>query len=65
VRLLNEAFLLILSVSLFHGHDFATFIAAAFWTDTMLQARLLTIGTDHRLWNAQRIVRPALAATRF
>jgi len=55
VRLLNEAIC----------HDFASLIVATFWTDAMLHARLLTIGTDHRLGDAQRIVRPALAATCF
>jgi hypothetical protein len=31
----------------------------------MLHARLLTIRADNGLWNAQRIMRPAFAATRF
>jgi hypothetical protein len=46
-------------------HDFTAFVEAALGADPMLHARLLTVGAQHGLRRAHRIVRPALAAARF
>jgi hypothetical protein len=50
---------------LFHLHDFTAFVVTALGADAMLHARLLTVGAQHGLRRAHRIVRPALAAARF
>ena len=54
-----------LSGSLFDLNYFAAFVKAAFRADAMLHAWFLTIWTGDGLRYPQRIVCPALAATRF
>jgi hypothetical protein len=53
------------SGSLFDVNDFAPLIETALRTDTVLQARFLTIRTGNGLRYPQGIVCPALSATRF
>jgi hypothetical protein len=53
------------SGSSFDLNYFAAFVVAAFRTDAMLHTWFLTIWTGNGLRYPQRIVCPALAATRF
>jgi hypothetical protein len=54
-----------LSGVLIYLNNFATFVISTLGAHAMLHARLLAVRTNHRLRNAQRIVRSALAAPRF
>ena len=49
----------------FYLNDLAAFIMTALGTDAVLHSRLLAVWTDDGLRDAQRIMRPTLAAARL
>jgi len=50
---------------LFYLYYLPAFVVSTFWADAMLQPGFLAVWTEGRLRRCQRVVRAALAASRF